>query len=178
MAPKTLTASPSICDCGDHAWVALNRGFVTIVSPEDVHFLERKWRAGGADGRRRPVRSERHGPKMRTVYLHRLICSDGELTDHQNRNVFDNRRGNLRPTDKGGNARNRGTHKNKVHSDFKGVTLNHKRWCARIRFEGRAIWLGNFDTEIQAAEAYDAAARKHFGAFAAPNFEGEQRVGA
>ena len=35
-----------LCHCGEHAWAVLTRGFVTFVSPEDVHHLQqRKWYA-------------------------------------------------------------------------------------------------------------------------------------
>ena len=32
------------CQCGDHAWAALTRGFITLVSPQDAWLLElRAW---------------------------------------------------------------------------------------------------------------------------------------
>jgi hypothetical protein len=62
---------------------------------------------------------------------------------------------------------------------YKGVSWHRRdaQWQARIRSgeimpngETRRIHLGYFDTEPEAAAAYDAAARKHFGEFAACNF--------
>jgi hypothetical protein len=57
-------------------------------------------------------------------------------------------------------------------SRFKGVywKWEMKRWCARIRWEGKTRSLGNFRDEIAAAQAYDEAARQWFGEHAWLNF--------
>lgn len=34
-----------ICECGDHAWAPISKGYVVLVSPEDAHLLEKKWHA-------------------------------------------------------------------------------------------------------------------------------------
>jgi hypothetical protein len=44
------------------------------------------------------------------------------------------------------------------------------RWRARIRVNGKRISLGLFKDEIEAAKAYDRAARKYHGEFASLNF--------
>jgi len=41
---------------------------------------------------------------------------------------------------------------------------------ARIEFEGKKKWIGRFNTEIEAARAYDQAARKCHGEYACLNF--------
>jgi len=57
-------------------------------------------------------------------------------------------------------------------SRYKGVSL-HKatgRWRAMITLNRRTRSLGLFAREIDAALAYDAAARELFGEYARPNF--------
>ncbi len=65
-------------------------------------------------------------------------------------------------------------------SRYKGVHFNTRtrRWWAQILVRGRGIDLGRFEDEAAAAQAYDDAAREHFGAEARLNFPrpGEQAV--
>jgi hypothetical protein len=148
------------CQCADHAWSALTRGHITLVSPEDSHLLEgRAWSA--------------HDCKDGTVYaranklLHRVI-SDGKDVDHRNRNGCDNRRSNLRPCTLQQNMANRRRFKHS--SGFKGVVRRGDRWLARITVDSKNVYLGTHSSEETAARAYDNAARQHFGEFAQLNF--------
>lgn len=56
-------------------------------------------------------------------------------------------------------------------SRFKGVSYvqSLKRWRASIKIDGRSKSLGVYDTELQAAEAYNRAAREAFGDMAYQN---------
>ena len=57
-------------------------------------------------------------------------------------------------------------------SRFKGVSWikREQKWRARIKIEGKETYLGRFLDEVDAAHAYDDAAREHFGAHAWLNF--------
>jgi AP2 domain len=69
-----------------------------------------------------------------------------------------------------------GNHKLVEHPSTKRVCFSRNKFAATINAQGKSSHLGYFDSEVEAALAYDAAARKHFGEFAAVNFPqlGEQ----
>lgn len=110
----------------------------------------------------------------RTVFMHRLILRPpaGLLTDHRNRNGLNNRRINLRACTPADNARNTSLPVTNT-SGFKGVYAAAprytKRWTAGIRVNRKTNWLGYFASAEEAAVAYDAAAIRLHGEFAATN---------
>ena len=57
-------------------------------------------------------------------------------------------------------------------SKYKGFHWNkrNKKWAAQITCDHKRHHLGYFVDEIDAAKAYDKAARKYHGEFAQPNF--------
>jgi hypothetical protein len=151
------------------------------VSPEDRHWLERyAWRVETDKRTRYVVATERlHGGPggKKTIRLHLLIldAKPGQIVDHINGNGLDNRRKNLRLCTATENARNRQRKKSTV-SRYKGVSLHSKPpegrpWQAQICVDGAAMHLGFYAAEDEAARVYDAAAQKHFGAFARLNFK-------
>lgn len=90
------------------------------------------------------------------------------IVDHKNQNGLDNQRSNLRYATYAQNLQNRRKHK-VGSSKFKGVSLKHGRWCARLTKNGCTIQLGDFDTPEKAAKAYNEAAIRYFGEFASLN---------
>ena len=70
-----------------------------------------------------------------------------------------------------GNAKNKSMQGNNT-SGFKGVSFKkgYGKYQAQIQADGVYHHLGYFDDPIEAAHAYDDAARKLHGDFAAPNF--------
>ena len=122
----------------------------------------------------RRIRPQRDG-KPKVVWMHREImkAGDREFCDHINHNGLDNRRANLRLATRSRNAWNRRKAKIKSRSKYKGVSWYNmgKRWNARIQVNRKAKFLGIFADEIEAAKAYDRAARKCFGEFAKLNFD-------
>lgn len=107
------------------------------------------------------------------VSMHRQILGLTDpkiLTDHKNGNGLDNRRENLRPCNAEENARNQRISKRNT-SGFKGVSWKDAdlRWQAKIRFKNKSIHLGHFKSVIEAARAYNEAAKKYHGEFARLN---------
>lgn len=118
---------------------------------------------------------------QKNVWLHRVVAKapEDKLVDHVDGNPFNNRRSNLRACDYSENGANRKAilqGKRKLTSSFKGVgwLKSHQKWRAQIwtggRAHGKSIFLGYFDDEIDAAKAYDKAAKIYFGSFARLNF--------
>src|SRR5215471_15551760 len=94
---------------------------------------------------------------------------EGLQWDHADGDIFNNLRENLRFATHSQQQMNRGKFKTGSYtSRFKGVYFQG-RWVARIRVNGKRIYLGRFDTEEEAAEAYNLAAMEHHGEFAVLN---------
>lgn len=104
------------------------------------------------------------------AYMHRIICGlpSGFEIDHINGNILDNRRENLRTVTRGQQMQSRRKFKNS-RSQYKGVSVDRAGICAYIAGQ----WIGYFDTEMQAAKAYDREAYRRFGEFAKFNFPGD-----
>lgn len=103
--------------------------------------------------------------RHRRLCIHRLITGF-KVTDHINGNGLDNRRSNLREVTVHQNTMNR---RGKAGvSKFKGVYWKKEtsKWCARIGINYKRIHLGYFQSEIEAAKAYNTAAKKYFGEYA------------
>lgn len=86
--------------------------------------------------------------------------------------VLDNSFHNLRSATKAQNNRNRTSAKGST-SKYLGVSWKKesKKWVAHIRFCGKLKSLGYFTEEIEAAMAYDKAAKDIHGEFANLNFK-------
>lgn len=99
--------------------------------------------------------------RMVWVWHHGSIPGDMEL-DHINRDSQDNRIENLRIVSRSDNNRNRQI---SGKSMYRGVTWMDARgkWAAQIMANGRGVHIGLFDTEAEAASAWDAGMRLFHG---------------
>ncbi len=159
--------------------IRLTQDYVTLVDDADYESLSAfKWRAL-VDKRRGKVYAVRktkgsHSTR-KSVYLHRELLgltNPNIKVDHSNGNPLDNQRQNLSACTTSQNNMNANKRSDGVSSQYKGVSWHKrdKKFYAAIKLNGKAKHLGSFFNEREAALAYDAAAREHFGDFAVCNF--------
>lgn len=123
------------------------------------------------DGGYLTVRMSREGKKAVRAYVHRLVgkafhgLTDDTEIDHRQHDTINNI--DIRVATRVQNARNARSHTNSS-SQFKGVSWDagKRKWYACISLGGRSKNLGRYNTEIEAAHAYDKAAREAWGEFA------------
>lgn len=109
--------------------------------------------------------------KRKTMSLANFILDlePGILIDHIDRNPFNNQKSNFRICDHQQNNFNKGPYDGRR---YKGVSY-YKRdntWSAQITKTYKKYHIGYFDTEIEAAKAYDKYAKELHGEFAYLNF--------
>lgn len=161
---KTIELSQNktaIVDDADYEWL----------SQWKWHYLKNKNGIGYAVRKIGDYKGDK--PKWTRFIMHREIMrppANMEI-DHINGNTVDNRRSNLRIVTRKQNRQNSRA-RNDRKSKYKGVIWieQRQRWRAYIG-DGKAIYLGSFESEMEAAKAYDKAARGRFGQYAWVNFK-------
>jgi hypothetical protein len=163
--------------------IFLGDGIYTIVDEDVFYRLSHyKWHLKGCKANKfYAIADVKIGPgRTRVVSLHREIMNNpkGFIVDHLNNNSLDNRKDNLRPATRSQNRQNAPKRKKNASSQFLGVSFHkeEKKYRARISIKGKRIHLGKFDNEIDAAKAYDAAARKYYGEHARVNFPEDSKA--
>lgn len=109
-------------------------------------------------------------------FIHRLIMNapSDMVVDHIDGNPLNNIRNNLRICTRRQNSLNSKCKKNKKYSNYKGVTYcatenRKKKWMAAMEINNKRITIGRFETEKEAAEAYNKKALEMFGEYAKLN---------
>lgn len=155
-------------------FIPLAQGCVAVVDHDDFekvrgHKYYAKKRQRRIYAARATVNS--NGRKT-TVFLHQDILPNSLNVDHRDGDGLNNCRGNLRAATHSQNMRGFQHKRQGTSSQFRGVSWDRplKKWRAMILVGKNRLWLGSFKKEIDAARAYDAAAIRHFGEFASPNF--------
>lgn len=155
--------------------IKLTQGKVALVDDEDFEVLNKyKWHAYKSGNLYYAGRGVYENGKVYSVKMHRQILG---LTnpkihcDHKNGNGLDNSRNNLRQCTHAQNQRNVSARACN-RSGFKGVSWHSRdeRWEVRIRIAGEKKHIGYFKSVLDAANAYDIAAKKYHGEFAKLNF--------
>lgn len=104
-------------------------------------------------------------------YLSRIIMNVTDpviQVDHKNFDKLDNRKQNLRICTNAENSRNnKKRQKGKYTSKYKGVSWEPrvKKWRSTITFNYKQKHIGTFNSEIEAAQAYNKTAMELFGDF-------------
>lgn len=145
--------------------IPLSQGKLALVDDNDFEWLSQwNWTY---DQRKHTAYAYRHVYKdsqfVKTVRMHRAILNpppDMHI-DHINGDGLDNRRCNLRICTHAQNLWN-SRKREGTTSQYKGVSWQpaHECWIASIGIHGKSSHLGCFDSEEEAAIAYNYAARE------------------
>ena len=119
----------------------------------------------------------RKGNERKSKLVHVLVAeafidnpNKKPYIDHINGQRDDNNVGNLRwctPKENNGNVPKRAG----CSSTYKGVHWSTKRekWVSMLGTDYKSVYLGSYDSELEASKAYDLKALEHFGQFAKLN---------
>lgn len=157
-------------------YIPLTQGKWAVVdSTEAAMVAEHKWFAdgfhrGSVNEQWYAARQVHHAGRKRKQTLHSFLTGFS-LVDHRDGNGLNCVRLNMRPATKAENSFNRRKRAG-TSSQYKGVAQRCPGgvWRAKICKSGKIQNLGSFSSEIEAALAYDIAAKSLFGEFARLNF--------
>lgn len=138
---------------GDFSWRSFRNGKVAAGAKAGSVMSRTAYIAIGID--KKYYRAHR----LAWLYVHGVL-PDGDI-DHIDGNPSNNAIENLREASESTNLQNqRKAHKSNK-TGFLGVCRSQGRYAARIRVDGKELWLGRFDTPIEAHAAYIESKRKY-----------------
>lgn len=150
--------------------IPLTQGKFAIVDADDYDWLvQYKWHCRRFKNNFYAFRQMHN----KAISMHRVIINAPKelLVDHIDCNGLNNRNSNLRLCTYAQNACNKRP-KHNSGSKYKGISFHRrdKKWEVQICHNGKFKYLGGYDSEIDAATAYDRKAEQLFGEFAYLNF--------
>jgi len=161
---------------GDYCKIPLTKSQFAKVDPEDYIWLSQfRWFCQVGAGRCYAARNTpaTSGVRQKQIMMHRVLADTPAhlVCDHINHDGLDNRKQNLRNCTRQQNNFNTRPRANGT-SRFKGVYWykRTRKYNAVIHKSGKRKSLGFFTSEIEAAKAYDIAAKEYYGEFANLNF--------
>lgn len=146
--------------------IPLTQGKFAIVDDGDYEWLSQfKW----CIHRGRYTFYAKRSANRKILKMHRVIMRtpQGREVDHINHNGLDNRRANLRECSHAENLHNQ-LHRKTGTSKYRGVYWSKKagKWRACIGCNNKRMSMGQYDSETEAAMAYNEKAKALFGEFA------------
>lgn len=156
--------------------------FALVDDCDFKHLIKYNWAAVVSHGNlyalRRKLKSDKGARIQRSIsmHCHLIQTRKGFEIDHRDGNGLNNQRSNLRACTHQQNMRNMRRPSNNT-SGYKGVSKcpESSTWRAYITVNRRQKHLGCFRLKIEAAHAYDSAARKYYGEFANLNFDKKRK---
>ena len=162
--------------------IPLGHGEYATVDDQDYNILSKyKWHCDDLKRKGYAKRGTYKKGKVIGTKMHRQILGlsegDGKIVDHINRNKLDNRRCNLRICSTSENLMNTSARPNGT-SKYKGVhwQKRDKVCIATITCQKKQRRVGGFPNELDAAIAYDKAAKELHGEFAYLNFPDKNKT--
>jgi hypothetical protein len=165
--------------------VTLTQNKVALIDDSHAYISHKNWHAIRSTKNPKYTwyaarRVYRKGTKSYMIYMHieimehilnRPLKKDEEV-DHKNNDGLDNRSENLRIATHSQNLYNQRIRSTKKTSQYKGVCWDKERnkWSAQINMNKKQIHIGRFESERDAAIAYDTLLKTIAGTFARLNF--------
>jgi hypothetical protein len=153
-------------------FIGLTKGQVAIVDEDDYErMMQWSWYACWQEGVQSfyAQRSARIDGRKTSHLMHREIMQPGEGldVDHRYSITLDNRKSQLRVATTAQSLHN-SRHRINNTSGFKGVSFakDRAKFRAFIKWEGRSLALGAFDTAEEAHDVYMRKATELYGEFA------------
>lgn len=165
---------------GEDVFVLLKNGLEFIIDLQDLELVKKfSWYPLEHNDKYTSVQGSSSRKingvkKSYTFRLHRYLMNMKDpliLVDHEDRNPLNNRRSNLRICNRSQSSWNTGNFSSNKSSKYKGVTFNKARqkWVAQLSINNWPKGLGYFNSEKEAAEAYNEGVLKYRDNFAFTN---------